>query len=56
VNGTPTLTPSPQGGGKLALRQTSLLPLNAHPSSPSPLWGGIKGGGRGTAGRKETRP
>ena len=35
---TPTLTPSPQGGGK-----PDPVPLN-HQSSPSPGWGGIKGG------------
>jgi len=35
---TPTLTPSPQGGGK-----PDPVPLSAQ-SSPSPRWGGIKGG------------
>ena len=40
----PTLTPSPQGGGKLDRCVDELAPLNWQ-SSPSPLWGGIKGGG-----------
>ena len=42
---TPTLSPSPQGGGKPARRDDEILSLNVSPSSPSPLWGGIKGGG-----------
>jgi hypothetical protein len=58
---TPTLGPSPQGGGRrrsrkiveLGHRTLSELPPpigdvpsnTAALSSPSPLWGGIKGGG-----------
>jgi hypothetical protein len=33
---TPTPHPSPQGGGEIG---------NAGPKSPSPLWGGVRGGG-----------
>jgi hypothetical protein len=42
---TPTLTPSPQGGGKPARCEAAIVPLAVVPSSVSPLWGGIKGGG-----------
>jgi cobaltochelatase CobN len=42
---TPTLIPSPQGGGKPAPRQPTIVPPNAPQSPPSPLWGGTEGGG-----------
>ncbi|RST85154.1 hypothetical protein EJC49_17345 [Aquibium carbonis] len=43
---TPTPYPSPQGGGGW---QTTSLRSRKHQSSrsPSPLWGGVRGGGRG---------
>src|SRR5690554_5825237 len=47
---TPTLTPSPQGGGKPALRDTEVVPRSNAPSPPSPLWGGTEGGGLRTQG------
>jgi acyl-CoA synthetase (NDP forming) len=49
--GTPTPNPSPQGGGELcasAIWQQTLTVSapQAVTASPSPLWGGIKGGGK----------
>ena len=40
---TPTLIPSPQGGGKPALWNGGIVPLTVTP--PSPLWKGIEGAG-----------
>nr|WP_295883403.1 cobaltochelatase subunit CobN [uncultured Devosia sp.] len=42
---TPTLIPSPQGGGKPARRSGGIMPPNDALSPPSPLWGGTEGGG-----------
>jgi hypothetical protein len=36
---TPTLIPSPQGGGRPARCGSTIVPRSVAPSSPSPLWG-----------------
>jgi hypothetical protein len=47
---TPTPNPSPQGGGGLGWRSLAqnrrrLEPDSAAAKFPSPLWGGVRGGG-----------
>jgi hypothetical protein len=43
---TPTLVPSPQGGGRPSQSTfANKYSVLAVPSSPSPLWGGDRGGG-----------
>jgi 2-oxoisovalerate dehydrogenase E2 component (dihydrolipoyl transacylase) len=49
--GTPTPNPSPQGGGGLARVSASAtshaISLGIYAEkSPSPLWGGVRGGGK----------
>ncbi|MBX3574034.1 MAG: 2-oxo acid dehydrogenase subunit E2 [Mesorhizobium sp.] len=50
---TPTPDPSPQGGGELGSSPTAEIPAQMAPKradsgSPSPLWGGVRGGGSGS--------
>ena len=50
----PTPDPSPQGGGERSSSPTAEIPAQMAPKqagsgSPSPLWGGVRGGGAGLA-------
>ncbi|MCO5163024.1 MAG: 2-oxo acid dehydrogenase subunit E2 [Mesorhizobium sp.] len=50
---TPTPDPSPQGGGERGSLPTAEIPAQMSPKqaglgSPSPLWGGVRGGGAGS--------
>ncbi len=51
---TPTPNPSPQGGGERGSSPAAEIPAQMAPKqassgSPSPLWGGVRGGGAGLA-------
>jgi len=47
VGNTPTPNPSPQGGGELVhfASAAAFVAMLHVPESPSPLWGGVRGGG-----------